>query len=165
MNVELRKIKAHIAYEKEYTIKSYNDFFDPETDDNILQDLEDRVLAANPDVVIPPIPYDYNYFVHDMDEDFTGEMHVVYRDMVENRGADADGDYKFVDVPEVTAAVTLHEGTYETIGETFKKLNAWIEENGYVAVEGGRSSAIHGPWDRENPAEYVNEVQIPVKKK
>lgn len=164
MNVEIVTIPAHFAYEREYLINGYEDFFDEETGDNKLQELEDRMLAANPNVVIPESPNDYNYFIHDMDEDFKGTMHVIYRDMVENKGEDAQGDYRFVDVPEVEAVTAFHEGPYETIGDTFKKIYNWMNANGYEPAEGGRSSAIHGPWDRESPNDYVNEIQIPIKK-
>ena len=59
MNVEIVTIPAHFAYEREYLINGYEDFFDEETGDNKLQELEDRMLAANPNVVIPESPNDY----------------------------------------------------------------------------------------------------------
>lgn len=61
VNVEIVTIPAHFAYEREYLINGYEDFFDEETGDNKLQELEDRMLAANPNVVIPENPNDYVY--------------------------------------------------------------------------------------------------------
>ncbi len=164
MNVEIREIPAHIAYEKTFDIPDYYFFYDYETGSNLLQDLEDRMKADNPGVIVPPIPDDYNYFMHPADDDFVGPMHVVYHDMTLQRGKDAEGDYRFVDVPKITAAVTEHKGRYESMAKTCDALRKWIADNGYKITGQIRTSAINGPWDRDSRDDYLMEIQIPVEK-
>jgi effector-binding domain-containing protein len=163
-SVEIKDIPEHIAYTQEYTINSYYDFFDEITGENTLQTLADQVEAENPGVHIPKSPADYNYFTHEAGKPITSPMHIRYYDMVDNLGRDCD-DYKFVLVPEVTAAITKHYGGFDRIFETYSFLYEWIESNGYRVAGEGRSSAIHGPWDCDNSEDYLLEVQIPVEKK
>lgn len=162
-SVEIRRIPEHIAYMSEYDIFDYNDFFDEETGDNSLADLEEIMRAENPGVEVPEMPNDYNYFTHEPGARIEKPMHVKYYDMVNKKGTDTD-KYRFVTVPEVTAAVMRHEGPYEDVGQTYDLLYRWIEENGYEIAGPGRSSAIHGPWDRDDKKEYLMEIQIPVEK-
>lgn len=161
MNVEIRIIPAHIAYTAEYDVVDYNDFFDETAGTNQLADLEKRMRAENPGVEVPDMPDDYNYFTHAPGERIESPMHIGYFDMVNRKGSDTDA-YRFVSVPEVTAAIMRHEGPYDEVGQTYDKLYRWIEENGYRIAGPGRSSAIHGPWDRGNRADYLMEIQIPV---
>jgi effector-binding domain-containing protein len=163
-NVIIKTIPAHIAYTTEFDIRDYNDFFDETSGVNQLQQLSDRVESENPDVHVPDIPNDYNYFTHEAGKPITTPMHVQYFDMVNDFGTDCRS-YRFVRVEEVTAATALHEGPYEEVGKTFEFLYDWIREHGYVIDGDGRSKAIHGPWDREDPAEYLMEIQIPISMK
>lgn len=161
--VELKVIPAHIAYAAEYEVRDYNDFFDEATGANKLADLEERMHKDNPDVRVPKMPNDYNYFVHAAGERVTSPMRIRYHDMVDKAGRDGK-DYRFVQMPQITAATMLHRGPFERIGETYAALYRWISEQGYEIAGDGRSSAIDGPWNRQNRSDYLMEVQIPVKK-
>ena len=119
--------------------------------------------SQNPDVNVPEMPYDYNYITHNPGEIPGQNMKVLYSDMVDRRGTDTE-DYRFCDVPEITAAVMLHKGPYEKIGETYRKVYDWIEANGYEVAGDGRSNTIDGPWNKKSREEYLTEVQIPVRK-
>lgn len=164
--VEIRTIPAHVVYRAEYDVKGVDDFFDPETDRNILYDLQYLMEDENPDVHVPEDGEDYNYFEYPYPENPDGTVHIVYRDMVDVMGKDnADGAYAFEQVPEIEAAVLYHVGRFDSVGDGFARVYDWIEANGYEIAGPGRVSAIHGPWDRENPDEYANECQVPVRKK
>ena len=163
-DVTIRKIPAHIVYTAEYDVNSFNDFFDTETDENRLYDLQLEMEADNPGVTVPEIGEDYNYFDYPISRNSDGSMHVVYSDMVDVSGRDSPaGSYAFAEVPEVTAACCMHQGPFDTFEEGFAVVLEWLKANGYETEGKGRLSAIHGPWDRETEDEYVNECQIIIK--
>ncbi len=163
-DVTIRKIPAHIVYRAEYDVNSLMDFFNPETDENELYDLQLEMEADNPGVTVPEIDEDYNYFGYPVRRNADGTMHVCYSDMVDKMGDDSkSGSYRFFEVPEVTAACYMHQGPFDSFEEGFAIVKDWLKANGYETEGKGRLSAIHGPWDRENEAEYVNECQIIIK--
>lgn len=161
--LEIKIIPEHFAYTAEYDVDNYMSFFDEETGENILQDLEDLMHEENPDVIVPEIPDDYNYITHATGQIPSPPMHVKYYDMVDRMGKDnADGAYRFVKVPEVKAATMLYKGPFETIPDGFAQLFALIEKENYTVCGESRASAIHGPWDRDNKEDYVMELQVPI---
>ena len=126
--LEIKIIPEHIAYTVEYDTAGEYDFFDFETGDNTLQDLEDLVLSENPGVTVPEIPDDYNYTTYPAGVIPSGKMRVSYYDMVNKMGKDnPDGKYRFVTVPEVKAAVMYHKGAFSKIPESIKKIFESIE--------------------------------------
>jgi len=162
--VTIRKIPAHIVYSAEYDIEDFMDFFDPETEANQLYDLQLEMEADNPDVIVPEIGEDYNYFQYPVRRNEDGTMHVVYCDMTDKVGKDSPkGSYHFVEVPEVTAACLMHKGPFNSFEEGFDELFDWLKNNGYETEGKGRISAINGPWDTESEEDYVNECQIIIK--
>ena len=61
-----------------------------------------------------------------------------------------------------TAACIQHRGPYKTLGESYNRLFRWIGENGYTPVDHPRESYIDGVWNREDEADWLTEVQVPV---
>lgn len=81
--------------------------------------------------------------------------------VVEARADSAEVVFKTIDgVP--TAACLMHRGPYSRIGESYNELFTWIEANGYLPAGHPRESYIDGIWNRENPEEWLTEVQVPV---
>jgi len=162
--VTIRKIPAHVVYSAEYDIMDFMDFFDPETGSNQLYDLQLEMEADNPAVTVPEIGEDYNYFEYPVKRNEDETMHVVYRDLVDRMGKDSPkGSYRFLEIPEVTAACLMHKGPFRSFEEGFAELFGWLKDNGYETEGKGRISAINGPWDTESEENYVNECQIIVK--
>ena len=62
------------------------------------------------------------------------------------------------------AATILHRGSYENLVNSYAQLNQWMEANGWVPDGKARESFIDGIWNKENPEEWLTEIQIPVKK-
>lgn len=52
-----------------------------------------------------------------------------------------------------------------TIGMAYGAVMKWIEENGYEVSGLPRESYIDGIWNKEDPEEWITEVQIPVRLK
>ena len=162
--ITVKKIPAHTVYRAEYDVSSFMDFFDSETDGNILYDLQFEMEEDNPNVNVPEMGDDYNYFDYPVKGNADGTMHVVYNDMVDKAGKDSPkGSYRFASVPEVTAVCMEQKGPLDTFEEGFQNVLEWIRANGYETEGKGRISAIHGPWDRDNEDDYVNECQIIIK--
>ncbi len=66
--------------------------------------------------------------------------------------------------PLETTASLLVPGEYTNIAPAFAYLGEWIEEKGYSIAGNAREVQLHGPWDQENPDDYLTELQQPVKK-
>lgn len=62
------------------------------------------------------------------------------------------------------AASILVPGDYSNIAEAYNFLANWIEDNGYSMSGNPRQVAIKGPWNERNTGDYLNEIQITVKK-
>lgn len=70
--------------------------------------------------------------------------------------------FKTIDaVPE--AACLMHRGPYGTLRETYNLLFRWIAENGFEPADNARESYIDGIWNREDPEDWLTEVQVPVR--
>ena len=108
----------------------------------------------------------------------TGPFLAIYHDM-EYREKDVDIEValpisedlsvsepiKVRDLPsEDTVASTIHRGPYETIGEAYQALMTWCESNGYELAGPDREVYLTNPAEVSDPADYVTELQQPVKK-
>ncbi len=66
------------------------------------------------------------------------------------------------EVPAATVAVLVHTGGYESMGETYRALGAWVARH---AVHGGarvREWYLIGPGDVDEPAGYRTELSWPI---
>lgn len=61
------------------------------------------------------------------------------------------------------AACIYHRGSYENFGRTYSAVFRWIEENGLKIIGQPRESYIDGIWNREDQADWLTEIQVPVK--
>lgn len=59
-------------------------------------------------------------------------------------------------------ASIVHNGPFETIADTYKILEAWIENQGYSLVGPVREIYHKGDWLTSDPNEYVTEIQMPI---
>ncbi|MCF7944790.1 MAG: MerR family transcriptional regulator [Spirochaetia bacterium] len=101
------------------------------------------------------IYHDGEYKDHDID--------VEICEAVEKSCRDSD-KITFKTIPEVPeAACLMHKGPYETIGSSYSQLFAWVNENGYEPADNPRESYIDGIWNKEDPEEWLTEVQLPIK--
>jgi effector-binding domain-containing protein len=72
---------------------------------------------------------------------------------------------KIRDLPgEETVASTIHRGPYDNIGEAYQALMTWCESNGYELAGPDREVYLACPPEVSDPADYVTELQQPVKK-
>ena len=66
-------------------------------------------------------------------------------------------------VPQM--ACVLHKGDYNSLGQAYQALTAWIEKNGYHITGSSREVYIQGPGrGGKDPVSFITEVQFPVEK-
>jgi DNA-binding transcriptional MerR regulator len=66
------------------------------------------------------------------------------------------------EVPAATVAVLVHAGGYDSMGETYRSLGAWVSRNAVNAGERVREWYVVGPGDVADPAAYRTEIAWPV---
>lgn len=62
------------------------------------------------------------------------------------------------------AACIMVPGPYENLTGAYQFLCTWIEQNNYEIIGINRQVCIKGHWNETNPQNYLNEIQMPVKK-
>lgn len=71
-------------------------------------------------------------------------------------------NFIFRNLPGATVAYIEYYGSYDGISAAYATLLLWITSNGYQITGAVRERFIHGAWDRENEAEWLTEIQIPL---
>ena len=66
------------------------------------------------------------------------------------------------EVPATRVAVLVHTGDYDTIGDTYRTLGAWVARHAEHAGERVREWYVIGPLDADDPAEYRTEISWPI---
>ncbi|WDV45246.1 MerR family transcriptional regulator [Clostridiaceae bacterium M8S5] len=61
-------------------------------------------------------------------------------------------------------ASVKHKGSYENIDAAFFYLAKWIEDNRYEINGNVRHVSVKGGWNESDPANFVTEIQMPIKK-
>lgn len=83
---------------------------------------------------------------------------------VDKEGCDEQGFVFKKTQPITLAASVLVPGDFSNIAPAFQFLGQWVEEHGYGLDGNSRQIPIKGPWNESDPNNYLNEIQIPVKK-
>jgi DNA-binding transcriptional MerR regulator len=65
-------------------------------------------------------------------------------------------------LPPAHVASILHKGPYETLGRSYKEVYERVEKNGYKASDLSREVYIDGCWNKENPEDWLTEIQVPI---
>jgi DNA-binding transcriptional MerR regulator len=67
------------------------------------------------------------------------------------------------EVPAARVAVLVHAGDYDTIGDTYRTLGAWVARHAQHAGERVREWYVIGPPDCTDVAEYRTEISWPIR--
>lgn len=154
--VVVKALPEVLVFSCRMLVPSYDSYFD------LIPALGREVLAANPGlegVDDPPycfIEYhDGEYKDHDLD--------VEYCEAVRSPGVETAG-IRFRTIPGVpTAACVLHQGPYSDLRAAYAAVFGWIDDNGFAVVGNPRESYLDGIWNHEDPANWLTEVQVPVR--
>jgi len=107
---------------------------------------------------------EYCFIVYLDGEHKEKDISIEFCEAVDQLYPDFD-DFHFKNMEAVTAVSVMHKGAYADLGEAYAYIIKWIEENGYVASDNPRESYIDGIWNKENEADWLTEIQIPVVRK
>jgi DNA-binding transcriptional MerR regulator len=72
-------------------------------------------------------------------------------------------DVTLGEVPTARVAVLVHIGDYDTIGDTYRNLGAWVARHAEHAGERVREWYVIGPTDADDPAEFRTEISWPIR--
>ncbi|MGN0350715.1 MAG: MerR family transcriptional regulator [Roseburia sp.] len=104
-------------------------------------------------------------FTHYLEPGYKEEQVLVETcEVVTEKKEDSDL-VKFKEFPEIQAACIYHKGSYGDFPCTYEVILKFIEENGYEICGNIRENYIDGVWNKESEAEWLSEIQIPVRKR
>jgi effector-binding domain-containing protein len=74
-----------------------------------------------------------------------------------------DGDVHGQELPATTVAWTLHRGPYDEIGPAYHTVTGWVQEHGHDVAGPPREIYLTDPGETPDPADFLTEVQIPIR--
>ena len=74
-----------------------------------------------------------------------------------------EGDVEAAVLPGGPAAVAMHGGSYDTLGETYTEMERWVEKNGFTLGGAPWESYITDPAEHPDPAQWRTEIYWPLK--
>lgn len=93
------------------------------------------------------------------------EIDMEYFEAVTEKKQDSDL-IKFKELAAVPEAICYsHYGPYDKFPQSWEELYKYLEANDYVIADFPRFCYIDGVWNKENPEEWLTEIQVPVSKK
>jgi len=155
--VVLKDLPRVLVYSVRMIVESYDSYFD------VIPKIGEECVASNPDVHCREDP-PYSFIIYHDGEYRDRDIDIELCESVNKRGVDTDR-IKFKTIERVpTAVCVMHKGPYSALRAAYAAAYKWIEENGYSATDDPRESHIDGIWNREDPADWVTEVQVPVER-
>ena len=70
---------------------------------------------------------------------------------------------RFRMLPSAKVLSVYHKRVYDNIGEAYAFLMKYAERNGYEIAGFDSESYIDGIWNKDDPAQWLTEIQLPVK--
>lgn len=150
----VREIPSYTVYYKQGVIPGYQDL------GTFIPQANAEFAAANPGIKIMDPDY---CFVSYVDKQYKEkDVGLLYAQAVEKAGKETDA-IKFKTIPAMQAVCVYHKGPFQNLGEAYAFAMNWLEQNGYQMVDAARECYIDGYWNKEDPADWLTELQFPVK--
>lgn len=109
-------------------------------------------------------PPGYCFTIEHNDEYTPTDVDIEYCEQVEEMGQDS-AIIQFKVLPAVKTAICMkHYGPYDRFYESYVKLFAYIEEQGYKIIGRPRCSYVDGIWNQADPQLWLSIIQVPVEK-
>lgn len=119
-----------------------------------------RIGAAVAAAGIPCSGPPYLVMTEVFDEETPGEIQLGFP--VAGPFPDA-GDVVCEQIPALTVAYTLHRGPYDEVGPAYHTVQGWIQEHGHEVTGPPREVYLTDPAETQDPADYLTEVQFPIR--
>lgn len=153
--VMLKALPRVIVYSKKMIVDSFTDYF------TVIPEIGEKMTAANPNlkcVTNPP----YCFIVYNEEEFKDKNIECEFCESVEDFGNPVE-DIVFKIIEEVPkAACVLHKGPYDSLPLAYGAVFDWIQKNKFVCSGKPRESYIEGIWNKENPEDWLTEIQVPL---
>ena len=149
----ITELPGCIVYSKKMTVPNYDAFFE------VVPEIGKTIEAKYPELKCT-VP-EYCFIVYLDGEHKEKDINIEFCEAVDKVYPDFE-DFKFKEIEAVTAVSVMHKGAYSKLGEAYAYLFKWIEENGYTATDNPRESYIDGMWNKENEADWLTEIQVPI---
>ena len=114
--------------------------------------------------------------LHAVDAETVGPPFIVYDHVGETDGQaefevcmpvgysfPGDDEVVVTEMPGAAMAATVHHGSYEDVGSAYEALNEWIESQRLVIDGPPREVYPTDPQTTPDPADFVTEIEIPVR--
>ena len=152
----IRELPACIVYYKQGVVKQFADY-----GAFVLQSAQE-CRAANPNILC--VEPDYCYISYLDPEYREQDVAIEYAQAVTERGVETE-TIRFKSLASVSAVCVYHQGAYQRLRDAYAFAMQFVEQNGYEQVESAREQYIDGAWNTQNEADYLTEIQIPVRRK
>ncbi len=156
MNYEvvIKSLPECVVYYKEGVIRDFR-----EASEFILSSAQE-CLKDNPGLrCVEP---DYSFMNYLDQEHKETNIRIRYCQAVQTEGK-PNATIGFKKFSPVNAACIYHRGQYDTLGEAYGFIMKYVEENGYEVCDLPRERYIDGIWNKENPEDWLTEIQVPIK--
>lgn len=90
------------------------------------------------------------------------DIKIRYAQAVESAGKESE-DIKFMQIAPVKAVCIQHRGAYEGLRKSYNEVLKYVEDNRFEICDLPRECYIDGCWNKDDPKDYLTEIQIPVK--
>jgi DNA-binding transcriptional MerR regulator/effector-binding domain-containing protein len=152
----LRMLPGCTVFFKDGVIQSFAEFSE------FIPAAEAEFRAANPDLGQGTPGY---CFVSYLDGEYREEnIHIRYSQAVARPGVETQS-IRFARIEPVEAVCVVHRGPYDSLGKTYAAAISWAQQNGYETMELPRECYIDGIWNKDDPADWLTEIELPVRKR
>ena len=152
----IRTLPGRTVYFKEGVIRNFSEL------GAFIPDAEAEFRTANPSLELDTPGY---CFVSYLDGEYREEdIRVRYNSAVTAPGVETDA-IKFARLEPVEAVCVYHRGPYDTLGQAYAFAVNWAQQSGYELTELPRECYIDGIWNKADPADWLTEIELPVRKK
>lgn len=149
----VKELPECLVYSQKMTVPNYDSYFE------LIPALGEKVTKKYPDIKCTTPEY---CFIVSLDGEYKEkDIHMEFCEAVDRIKPDFD-EVVFKKIENVTALSVLHKGSYADFPKVYAFAFKWIEENGYTVSGAPRESYIDGIWNKDNPEDWLTELQIPI---
>lgn len=149
----VKEIGECIVYSEERLLESYSEVT------TLVLESAKECLRLNPDIECTTPDYCFCEYLDG--EHKEKDILTRYSQAVTRAGAENER-IKFRTLPATKAICIYHKGPYDNLGEAYAYIMKYAEENGYKASGFPRECYIDGIWNKENPEDWLTEIQLPI---
>ncbi len=151
----VKHIPEQIVYSVDMVLPNFDAYFTE------IPALGEKLKSHYPDLKCSTPEY---CFVINRDREWKEtDNHIEFGEAVTKIKPDFDG-IRFHKMPAADVVSVMHKGPYEDMDAAFAFAMQWIEANGYQVADDPRCSYIDGIWNKEDKADWLTEVQIPLRR-